>query len=171
MTIYDFKSLKKRLNKYKIEYILFILVGLSMEAFIRYTGFSYDVKKEESYSNLRRKLYKKVNGCFFKSDNQFLQKFSHFVKGEKYFVQMSLEENTKFRKECITTNWNITHFLSHLVVVFLFPHFYREIFVVTFLYEIYEYYGYKCHDISDIAYNVSGLLLGYKLRKLYDKII
>ena len=169
MSKYNLKTLKYRINKYKVEYILFILVGLSMNYFISYTGLSYDKSKEHTYSPLRRNLTKMTTGCFIKSDNIFLQKLSHFVKGEKYIVQMSDEENLKFRKECITTIWNMLHFMSHLTVVFVFPYFYREIFAVSFLFEIYEYYVFKCHDISDIIYNIAGLLLGYYLRKLYDR--
>ena len=169
MSKYNLKTLKDRINKYKVEYILFILVGLSMNYFISYTGLSYDKSKEHTYSPLRRNLTKMTTGCFIKSDNIFLQKLSHFVKGEKYIVQMSDEENLKFRKECITTIWNMLHFMSHLTVVFVFPYFYREIFAVSFLFEIYEYYVFKCHDISDIIYNIAGLLLGYYLRKLYDR--
>jgi len=169
MSKYNLKTLKDRINKYKVEYILFILVGLSMNYFISYTGLSYDKSKEHTYSPLRRNLTKMTTGCFIKSDTVFLQKLSHFVKGEKYIVQMSDEENLKFRKECITTIWNMLHFMSHLTVVFVFPYFYREIFAVSFLFEIYEYYVFKCHDISDIIYNIAGLLLGYYLRKLYDR--
>jgi hypothetical protein len=170
MTNYNLKTLKERLKKYKVEYILFILVGLSMEAFIRYAGMGYDKKKEETYSDFRKEIYKKTSSCFIQTENSFLQKLSHFVKGEKYMVQLSHEENIKFCKECLTTCWNMMHFTSHLVVVFIFPYFYREIFAVSFLYEIYEYFIYKCHDISDILYNVAGLLAGYNLRKLYDKL-
>jgi hypothetical protein len=169
MTKYNLSSLAERIKKYKVEYILFILVGLSMNAFISYTGLSYDKSKEDSYSPLRRKLNKMTSGCFLRSDNPILQKLSHFVKGEKYIVQMSDEENLKFREECIITIWNMLHFISHLGVVFFFPYFYREIFAVSFLFEIYEYYVFKCHDISDIIYNVAGLYLGYKLRQLYDR--
>lgn len=169
MTNYNLKAVKERFKKYKVEYIFLVLIGLGMELFIRYAGFSYDKKQEKSYTPFRRYLFEKVNGCFINSDNSFLQKLSHFVKGEKYFIQLSHSENMKFRKECITTVWNMLHFSSHLIVCFIFPFFYREIFAVSFLYEIYEYYVYKCHDISDIFYNVSGLLLGYNLRKIYDK--
>ena len=169
MSKYNLKTLKDRINKYKVEYILFILVGLSMNYFISYTGLSYDKSKEHTYSPLRRNLTKMTTGCFIKSDTVFLQKLSHFVKGEKYIVQMSDEDNLKFRKECITTIWNMLHFMSHLTVVFVFPYFYREIFAVSFLFEIYEYYVFKCHDIYDIIYNIAGLLLGYYLRKLYDR--
>jgi hypothetical protein len=170
MLKYNIKTLKDRITKYKVEYILFIMVGLSLEVFIRYAGMGYDIKKEKTYSNVRRELYKMASRCFYKSDKSFLQKLSHIVKGEQYVVQMSHEENMKFRKECLITTWNILHFISHLVVVFFFPYFYLEIFAVSFLYEIYEYFAYKCHDISDIFYNVIGLLMGYKLRKLYDKL-
>ena len=169
MSKYNLKNFVLRVKKYKVEYILFILVGLLMYAFISYTGLSYDESQEHTYSPLRRNLNKMTNECFLRSDNRILQKLSHFVKGEKYIVQMSHEENTKFRKECITTTWNMLHFLSHLAVVFFFPYFYREIFTVSFLFEIYEYYVFKCHDLSDIMYNLAGLLLGYKLRKLYDR--
>jgi hypothetical protein len=170
MTEYNLNNLVARIKKYKIEYILLMLIGLFMDLFVRYTGLSYYKSEEHTYSNFRRKLYEMTSGCFIRSDNIYLQKISHFVKGEKYVVQMSDEENTKFRKECITTKWNMIHFASHLIIVFIFPYFYREIFTVSFLYEIYEYYVFKCHDISDIAYNVAGLYLGYNLRKWYDKM-
>ena len=89
MSKYNLNTLTKRIKKYKVEYILFILVGLSMESFIRYSALSYKKEEEKNYTPLRRYLYNKVNGCFLKSDNSFLQKISHFVKGENYMIQLS----------------------------------------------------------------------------------
>ena len=169
MSKYNLKNLVARVKKYKVEYILFIIAGLIVNTFINYSGLTYEVSKEHTYSPFRRYLYKKVNSCFMRSDNPIFQELSHFVKGEKYIVQLSHEENIKFRKECIITTWNMLHFSAHLVMVFLFPLFYREIFTVSFLFEIYEYYVFQCHDLSDILYNIAGLYLGYQLRQLYDR--
>ena len=169
MTNYNLKALKERINKYKVEYFFFIIVGVSMNFIVQYTALKYDIAKEKSYSNFRRKVYKLFSSCFITSDNFFLQQLSNFVKGENYVPTMTPEKNKKFRTECIVTTWNLLHFLSHLLVVFVFPYFYREIFITSFIFEIYEYFGFKCHDLSDIIYNIVGLLAGYKLRKIYDK--
>jgi hypothetical protein len=169
MINYTLKVLKERINKYKYQYIFGILIALSLEVFIRYSAFDYDIKKESSYSDFRKYIYKIMNDCSIKTKNKNLQNFSYFVKGQKYVIQNSNDENEVFRSECITTTWNVFHFFSHFILVFIFPYFYREIFAISFLYEIYEYFAFKCHDLSDVIYNIMGLFLGYQLRKIYDK--
>jgi hypothetical protein len=163
------KAIKERIKKYKVEYILFIIIGILSHSFLKYFFFDYNASNDKNYSNMKKNVNKLCNDCFFNTKNYLLQKISFFTKGEKYIVQKSDLENVKYRKECIITNWNMIHFASHLCITFLFPYFYREIFACSFLYEIYEYIFFKCHDIADIFYNVIGIFTGYQLRQIYDK--
>ena len=169
MINYILKVMKDRIKKYKVEYIQGIFICIILEIFIRYSAFNYDKKNEKNYSNFRRGLFKLINGCSLKTKNPFFQKISNLVKGEKYVIQNSIEENKVFRNECVVTTWNFFHFLSHFFLTFFYPFFYPEIFAISFLYEIYEYFSFKCHDLSDVMYNVIGIFGGYPLRKMYDK--
>ena len=170
MAIFNIKDkLIQRFKKYKVQYIQLALLSIIIDLFCRYSSFYYKKKEEKNYSNLRREVNRIINGCFIRVKDRFLQKISNFVKGENYVPLNSPSEKLKFRTECIISIWNMFHFFSHAFFTFLFPYFYREIFLGSFLYEIYEYFAFKCHDISDVIYNVMGIFLGYKLRKMYDK--
>jgi len=161
-------KIKERIEKYKKEYILFLICCVLLDRFVRYASLSYNIKEEKNYSNFRKNIFKIISGSFITTTNPFLHQISHFVKGENYLVQFSKEKITKYRKECIVTCWNFFHFIAHFVAVFMFPYFFREIFLLSFLYEIYEYIVFKCHDLSDIVYNIMGIYLGYNSRKFID---
>jgi hypothetical protein len=161
----------ERVKKYKFEYIKLICIGILVDLYVRYSAFSYDVSKESSYSDFRKNVFKITNGCFKKTNNEIFKNISDFVKGENYVVQYSKEKNKQFKRSCITTTWNFIHFLLHLVITFFFPFFYIEIFMGSFIYEIYEYFWYKCHDLTDVLYNITGIFCGYKLKKIYEKYV
>lgn len=162
------KWIIERFKKYKYEYIKLVCIGILIDLYVRYSAFDYDVSKENSYSDFRKYVFKITNGCFKKTNSKYLQELSDFVKGENYVVQYTKEENKAFKRKCITTTWNLIHFLSHLVITFFFPYFYIEIFIGSFVYEIYEYVWYKCHDLTDVLYNITGIFCGYNLRKMYN---
>jgi glycopeptide antibiotics resistance protein len=54
--------------------------------------------------------------------------------------------------------------------VLMFPKCWVTIFIVSFLYEIYEFVWHRGHDICDILYNILGISLALLVRKtLFSK--
>ena len=162
----DFNSIlfstKEHIIKYKYDYIILIIIGAIIAYFVQVVIFDY--KHEDPHWPITRKVHSFIQDCTYKSDNKYLQAISEFTKGKNYIMQFDDETNKIYRKECIVTNWNSFHFLSHFILVLIFPHCYLAIFLASFLYEIYEYVAYDCHDIADVFYNIFGIILALTIR-------
>ena len=153
---------KNHIIKYKYDYVQLLIIGLIIAYFVQVVIFNY--KHEDEHWEITRKVHSFIQDCTFKSNNKYLQAISEFTKGSKYIMQFDDETNKKYRKECIVTNWNSFHFLSHFILVLIYPHCYFAIFAASFFYEIYEYIAYDCHDIADIFYNIFGIILALTIR-------
>ena len=70
---------------------------------------------------------------------------------------------TRTIKNCFITFWNITHFILYTILAYLVPSFYIEFFFIGVLWEILEYFTFKCHDANDLFSNLAGIMLGRAL--------
>ena len=110
-------------------------------------------------------------GCVYETDVPLLQKYSQLTKSKSYNTVMTPDENAAFVKRCLITKWHAIHFVGHIMVAFFLPLFPIEIILASTAYEIYEYFRCKCHDVSDIVYNVAGVMCGVYLRRSADALM
>jgi hypothetical protein len=81
------------------------------------------------------------------------------TRGKKYFIGTPYYKQKEIKK-CILTFWGLTHFVLYFILSYLFPAFYIEFIILGILFEIYEYYKFKCHDYNDLILNALGIFLG-----------
>lgn len=89
-----------------------------------------------------------------------LENYSLHTKSDTYFPAASEEENRAFVKGCFMSRFQFIHLVGHFLMALVFPHFIGTIWITTALFELYEYVGYRCHDVTDLLYNTIGLALG-----------
>lgn len=128
-----------------------------------------DKYQNKNNSKLKKYLNDLLWSCTYETDNKVLQNIGDMTKGKKYFFIRGEEYNDIYRKKCFLTTYHVAHFLMYVIYGFLFPAIFYEIFVVSTLFEIFEYYYCNCEDIMDVLYNFIGLVVGYNLRMSYIK--
>jgi hypothetical protein len=90
-----------------------------------------------------------------------------WLRGEKYYRDNTTIEDRLRLRECIATNWNVLHFCLFFVIGVLCPNvkFLLTIFLLSVIFELYEYHAYKCHDVTDCLYNAAGLGMAYIFKR------
>lgn len=85
-----------------------------------------------------------------------------FLRGKNYYLND--ETSTEKNKNCLTTMWNGIHVLFYFILGLLFPEHIKILSFLGIAFEVFEFFVFDCHDISDIIYNELGLLLslGFK---------
>jgi hypothetical protein len=140
-----------------------IIIGLFYYILIDKIGLSYD--KNIKYPKLTHDIHNYLLLCGIKTENKNVQSLIKNIRGKNYNPVWDETTNKSYAKSCITTNWNLFHFFSHIIITFLYPQVYPLLLLTTTLFEIYEYIEYDCHDYTDIIYNVVGIYIGLKLNK------
>jgi hypothetical protein len=79
------------------------------------------------------------------------------MRGTNYFIGAMNGDKSKKLKGCLLTFWGLTHFLFYFLVGYMCPDYIDLAFIISFVFEYYEYRVYKCHDVLDIFLNVLGL--------------
>lgn len=69
-------------------------------------------------------------------------------------------ELAKNLEGCMVTGWNLSHFLFHLTLGFFFPQYLFHMFILSAVFELFEFAWFNCHDSMDILLNTCGLILG-----------
>jgi len=82
-------------------------------------------------------------------------------RGKKYFAYE--RDRAKDLEGCLVTTWNLIHFVSHLILGFVYPSCWFGILLVTSSFEVMECLLVDCHDVTDVIYNASGILVGVSL--------
>jgi hypothetical protein len=144
-------------KKYTFKNIMLILIILSI-AYIFCFIFTplIDNTKGNSITETITKLHRM---CYLECNSKNCQDIITNFRGENYLLtDVDLDKNNI--KNCIITFWGVTHILLYLLLSFLFPSFYIEFFIIGIVFEIYEYYFCKCHDIMDIFLNAFGIIIG-----------
>lgn len=161
----NYQHIKEFYLKNKKNIIQLIIICVLVDYSLREIFYNNKLNDNNSW---KKKLNNFVAKCFYETKNPQLQKISKQLKGSQYLYGESSEINDRYRSSCLVSRWNIIHLVSHIVITFFYPKFWHLIFLTSFIYEFYEYYKFKCHDYSDIVYNVTGIFIGLKLRKMYD---
>jgi hypothetical protein len=144
-------------KKYNFKNIMLCLIILTV-AFIYIFIFTQYIENinDDSILGLLAKLHKK---CFWNCETNQCKEIIKNFRGDKYFI-FTPESEQKNIHNCIITFWGLTHIILYFILTFLIPSFYIEFFILGILFEIYEYYFYKCHDITDIFLNTLGIIIG-----------
>lgn len=89
-------------------------------------------------------------------------------RGKQYYIADNDSNNDNI-KYCIATFWSIAHFTMFLIIGLLLPE--HPIIAICggIIFEIYEYFAFKCHDALDIFWNTSGFAIGYTIAKIFFK--
>ena len=66
------------------------------------------------------------------------------------------------KKNCITTNWEISHFLVHVFLGYFYNIYISQ--TLSIGYEIYEHKFHNCGSYLDLGYNFMGFLVGHTLK-------
>ena len=117
-------------------------------------------------------LNKLMNECVFECDSDACKGILDVnVRGGKYFIDTvgdgdSIPENADhLLKNCLITNWSVSHFVVHFVGGLLFPDFLVHSFIGGVAFEYYENKMFDCHDGLDIVMNTSGFIAGSLVNK------
>ena len=144
-------------KKYTFRNIILSLVILTV-AYIYCLVYAPSIENinDDSLTNSIANVHKM---CFINCKSEECKNFISTNRGDSYFISIP-ESEQDYIKTCIITFWGMTHFLLYFILTFLVPSFYIEFFFVGIVFEIYEYYYYKCHDINDIFLNTLGIIIG-----------
>ncbi len=110
-----------------------------------------------------------MNNCaVYYPDSNFKKIRDLFPRGKLADLTADSEGLNIFKKEnCLFTWWQVSHFLTYMLVGFLFPGFFLEAMVVSVAFEVYEDLGpSKCNDYLDLALNLTGFLVGKGLQEI-----
>jgi hypothetical protein len=144
-------------KKYTFKNIMLILIILSMAYIYCFTlAPIIDSIKGNTIIETIRKIHRM---CYFDCNSKNCNDIITTFRGENYFLTDS-ELDQKNINNCIITFWGLSHILLYFILTFLLPSFYIEFFIFGIIFEIYEYYFFKCHDIMDIFLNTIGIIIG-----------
>lgn len=87
------------------------------------------------------------------------------IRGKDYFIDSMNKEKEEQMKHCVLTFWGLTHYLTYIIVGYLFPSMFIESMSIGIAFEYFEYFSYDCHDLLDVIFNFLGFLTGFLLRK------
>jgi hypothetical protein len=160
--MYYIKNLQYRIQRYPVHAILLMSCGILACAFIIKMMNHNPFVDNKMFSLFAKQTWR----CFYESDNPYLQAYSKATKSATYIPFISQAENDEYVKKCFITVWHMIHFVGYLLTAFAFPMFWPEILIASAAFELYEYFSCKCHDVSDLVYNSSGILIGVLLRKV-----
>ena len=134
--------------KNKEYYMLFILYVISMFGiFIVYICRKYS-----------KFICNKIDECLI-TYNSDITDFITKNRGINY-------NNSIYLKDCILTNWHLSHLLLYIFIGFFCPNLFLLSFSIGVTWEILEYFiGH--HDFTDIIFNTIGFFIGYLLNKLF----
>lgn len=116
-----------------------------------------------------------VKSCVYmldgkKEDHDIWKSYLDMGRGDNYFIVGDEVDPTKRDKLkhvaeiCPVTVWPILHFITYMVLGFLLPKFFWQLFVISCIWEMMEWFG-RCHCLLDIAWNFLGLVIGWQLRR------
>ena len=83
---------------------------------------------------------------------QQLSEFSKKIDLERYIIPEYM------------TYWQLTHFLTRVLLGFFSPNYWKIIFVVDFGWETLEWYKWGAHNWYDLIWNMLGLITGMMIR-------
>jgi hypothetical protein len=144
-------------KKYTFQNIILSLIILTI-AYIYCFIFTPIIENinDDSVAGLISKIHKT---CFMNCKSKQCKDIITNFRGDTYFISTPKNEQKNIHN-CIITFWGLTHIILYFILTFLIPSFYIEFFILGILFEIYEYYFYKCHDITDIFLNTLGIIIG-----------
>ena len=87
------------------------------------------------------------------------------IRGKDYFINSMDKKKEEQIKRCVLTFWNLTHYLTYIIVGYIFPSMFIESMSIGIAFEYFEYLRYDCHDLLDCFYNALGFLTGQFLRR------
>lgn len=117
---------------------------------------------------------KYINSCVIKlsgrkEDYTLWLPYLDIGRGDEYFI--GRPDNEDKRKElkdtadmCPVTIWPILHFVLYVILGFLMPKFFWQLFLIGIIWELAEWF-WKCQCVLDIAWNLGGLIVGVVLRR------
>lgn len=115
-------------------------------------------------STFNGKMNKIHESCIYGCDGDDVCPHLTQYRGDSYYIGSMNSEKLKKLKKCLVTWWSLTHFITYLVLGYLFPEYFWPLFLFGVLFEIYERYMYRCEDGLDIIYNTLGLITGVYLK-------
>ena len=147
----------KKNNKYSLKNISIVIIIY----IIAYLYCLYYAPKIEHINDnsFQGKINKMNKSCLYNCKTEICKDMVDNNRGETYFIATKKEDQIHI-KDCLLTFWGFTHFLLYFVLALLVPSLYIEFFFIGVIFEIYEFYKYKCHDGTDIILNTLGILLG-----------
>jgi len=147
----------KYTDKYTLRNILIILSILIL-AYIYCLIYAPSIENSLP-GTIPAKFAKMHTSCSMTCKTKQCKKHIKITRGDKYFISLPEHEQIHI-KSCVVTFWSLSHLAMYFILTYLVPSFYIELFFIGLVFEIYEYYKFKCHDINDIFFNTTGILLG-----------
>jgi hypothetical protein len=134
-------------------FIIFIIVSLAY-------CFHITPALAKRNDKLSQKITKINESCIFGCST--CDKYTK-TRGKDYFIgKKFLDEEIK---RCVLTFWGFSHYLTYIIVGYLFPSMFIESMILGIAFEYFEYVVYQCHDGLDVVYNGLGFLTGQFLRR------
>jgi glycopeptide antibiotics resistance protein len=131
---------------YIIIYITIIVIIRSHNIFLKYLN--------TEIVNCSETLYKSLLYCVF---------------GKNWYIPYEKQTYPKCRP--LINYWHMSHLFLYVILGFLMPNNKLALFNIGILWEVYECVMSRCHNIFDLIFNLSGILIGYFIRVIYTKII
>lgn len=93
------------------------------------------------------------------TSNENVAKTVTSLRGEHYYPHLD-EQPTN----CLITDWEIFHFLSYFIIVFIVPRYWWVALLISLVWEGLEFIA-KIQNWIDLIMNSSGILLGWLTRR------
>jgi len=136
-------------------FIIFIIVSLAY-------CFHITPALAKRNDKLSQKITKINESCIFGCNE--CKKYTK-TRGGEYFINSMDQKKEEEIKRCVLTFWGFSHYLTYIIVGYLFPSMFIESMILGIAFEYFEYVVYQCHDGLDIVYNGLGFLTGQYLRR------
>lgn len=137
------------------------------------------------WSSINKKYVKKVG--FFEITNKKWKSRMQYVRGDNYGLDthdmsgkvvvcdeteksLDMSSDSKDNPYHVMTGWSCLHVVLYMFLGFLSPKYWWLMLIISVVWELFEFQQPQdCHDLLDLGWNSTGLLIGMGLRKVLLK--
>jgi hypothetical protein len=141
---------------------IYAIGALIMKFFIDWSSINKDVISNVNFLEIKDKRWKK-RMQYWRGDNYGLE--THDFSGKPIPKHLQAKSDEK-KKYYLMTGWSCLHVLLYTILGFAAPQYWWLMLIVSGAWELYEFKAPNdYHDLLDIGWNSSGMLLGMALRR------
>lgn len=107
--------------------------------------------------------------CLFRTRHPWWLKYTQYCRGDNYFM-VGRHKYDEIRRTGVITTWAVLHLCLYIILGFLCPQFFWQLFMISVIWEGKEMLIDRCQCWLDLCWNLAGLTFGYYLRCHYNTL-